>query len=82
VTPVLTFEEALADVQFAARAMVVRRPDGSRQYAPPFKLVPPAFAVTRDAPRHGEHTRDVLREAGYPNAAIDALIDSGAAHAR
>jgi crotonobetainyl-CoA:carnitine CoA-transferase CaiB-like acyl-CoA transferase len=78
VTPVLTFEEALADPQFGARAMIVRRSDGSRQYAPPFKLSPAAFAVTRDAPRHGEHTREVLREAGYADAAIDALIESRA----
>ena len=74
VTPVLTFDEALADAQFAAREMVVRRPDGSRQYAPPFKLSPDAFAVTRDAPKQGQHTREVLREAGYDDAAIDALV--------
>jgi len=78
VTPVLTFAEALTDPQFGAREMVLRRPDGSRQYAPPFKLSPEAFVVTRDAPKHGEHTRDVLREAGYADAAIDALL---AAHA-
>jgi alpha-methylacyl-CoA racemase len=74
VTPVLTFEEALSDPQFVARGMIVPRPDGSRQYAPPFKLAPPAFAVNRDAPAHGEHTRDVLREAGLDDAAIDALL--------
>jgi len=78
VTPVQTLDEALADPQFGARAMIVRRPDGSRQYAPPFKLSPNAFAVTRDAPKHGEHTREVLREAGYADAAIDALIESRA----
>jgi len=78
VTPVLTFDEALADAQFVARAMVVRRPDGSRQYAPPFKLAPDAFAVTRNAPKHGEHTRDVLREAGYADSAIDTLVAAGA----
>ena len=78
VTPVLTFAEALADPQFAARGMIVHRPDGSRQYAPPFTLVPPAFAVTRDAPRQGEHTREVLREAGYADDAIERLIASHA----
>jgi crotonobetainyl-CoA:carnitine CoA-transferase CaiB-like acyl-CoA transferase len=74
VTPVLTFAEALADPQFAARGMVLRSNDGTRQYAPPFKLSPPSFAVVREAPRHGEHTDEVLREAGFDATAIDALV--------
>jgi crotonobetainyl-CoA:carnitine CoA-transferase CaiB-like acyl-CoA transferase len=77
VTPVLDFAEALADPQFSARGMVIRAANGARQYAPPFALSPPAFAVTRDAPRQGEHTREVLREAGYADAAIDELVDAG-----
>ena len=78
VSPVLTFAEALEDPQFTARAMIVRRPDGSRQYAPPFKLTPPAFTVARDAPMHGEHTREVLQEAGYADSAIEALLQARA----
>jgi crotonobetainyl-CoA:carnitine CoA-transferase CaiB-like acyl-CoA transferase len=35
----------------------------------------------RHAPRFGEHTREVLREAGYDDAAVEALIASGAARA-
>jgi crotonobetainyl-CoA:carnitine CoA-transferase CaiB-like acyl-CoA transferase len=77
VTPVLDFAEALADPQFAARGMIVHALDGARQYAPPFALSPSTFAVTRDAPRQGEHTREVLREAGYADAAIDALVEAG-----
>jgi alpha-methylacyl-CoA racemase len=77
VTPVLTFGEALADAQFAARGMVRLRPDGSRHYAPPFTFAPDAFSIVRDAPRQGEHSREVLREAGYADLAIDALIESG-----
>ena len=38
---------------------------------------PPAYR--RHAPRFGEHTREVLREAGYSDAAIDAMAKSGAA---
>jgi crotonobetainyl-CoA:carnitine CoA-transferase CaiB-like acyl-CoA transferase len=82
VSPILTFVEALVDPQFAARSMIVHRPDGSRQYAPPFKLTPPAFAITRDAPAHGQHTRELLREARYEDTAIEALIAKGAVLAR
>ena len=78
VTPVNTLDEALADPQFAARNMIVERPDGSRQYAPPFKLSGHEFAVTRDAPAQGEHTAEVLREAGYDEAALEAMIAAGA----
>jgi alpha-methylacyl-CoA racemase len=77
VTPVLTFAEALADPQFAARGMVIERPDGSRQYAPGWAFAPGAFSVTRDAPRQGEHTRAVLREAGYADDLIDRMVETG-----
>jgi crotonobetainyl-CoA:carnitine CoA-transferase CaiB-like acyl-CoA transferase len=33
----------------------------------------------RPAPRLGEHTREVLREAGFADARIDAMVKSGAA---
>ena len=78
VSPILTFEEALADPQFVSRSMVLSRPDGARQLAPPFKLAPSAFDVTRDAPAQGEHTEEVLREAGFDEQAIAALLRDGA----
>ena len=77
VTPVLSFAEALADRQFAARNMVRTRADASRFYAPPFALEPDTFEVRREAPRQGEHSREVLREAGCDDAAIEALLASG-----
>ncbi len=72
-TPIATLSEALADPQFAAREMVITRPDGSREYAPPFKLSGHRVALTRQAPAQGEHTAEILREAGYDDAAIAAL---------
>lgn len=77
VSPVLTFDEALVDAQFRARGMVVTGSDGSRQYAPPFRLDPPASTAVRNAPRQGEHSREILAEAGLAQAAIDALIADG-----
>jgi crotonobetainyl-CoA:carnitine CoA-transferase CaiB-like acyl-CoA transferase len=78
VTPVSTLDEALADPQFAARGMVVDRPDGSRQYAPPYRLSEHEFMLTRGAPAQGEHTSEVLRASGYNDAAIAALAATGA----
>ncbi|HMA32437.1 MAG TPA: CaiB/BaiF CoA-transferase family protein [Casimicrobiaceae bacterium] len=77
VSPVLTFDEALVDAQFRARGMVVTGPDGSRGYAPPFRLDPPASTAVRNAPRQGQHSREILAEAGLAEAAIDALIADG-----
>jgi crotonobetainyl-CoA:carnitine CoA-transferase CaiB-like acyl-CoA transferase len=73
VTPVLDVGEALRDPQFAARGMVHRRSDGSHEIAPPFRIGGHAFTPGARAPSHGEHTRDVLREAGYDEAAIARL---------
>ena len=77
VTPVNTLDEALEDPQFAARGMVVARPDGSRQYAPPFQMSRHAFSVARAAPAQGQHGPEVLREAGLDDDAIGALIAAG-----
>jgi alpha-methylacyl-CoA racemase len=77
VTPVATIDEALADPQFAARAMVMTRRDGSHAYAPPYKLSGHAFAETRQAPRQGEHSAEILREAGVDDSTIAALIAAG-----
>ena len=77
VTPVLTLREALADEQFAARGMVVRSADGSRSYAPPWKLSGHDFRVEREAPAQGQHTYELLREAGYSPSSIRELIRYG-----
>jgi crotonobetainyl-CoA:carnitine CoA-transferase CaiB-like acyl-CoA transferase len=77
VTPVLDFAAALEDAQFGARGMVARRADGSRELAPPFRVGGHPFVAGRPAPAQGEHTRAVLREAGYADADIDVLVQAG-----
>jgi alpha-methylacyl-CoA racemase len=82
-SPVRTLEEALADEQFRARGLVVDSMHPAygavTQVAMPVKMSGYAFALRRHAPRPGEHTAEVLREAGFDPAAIEALIAKGAA---
>jgi len=77
VTPVLTLDEALVDAQFAARGMVVEA-DGIRQYAPPFRIEGVPCDVRHGAPAQGEHSVELLREAGLDAAAIEGLVAAGA----
>jgi len=82
VTPVLDLGEALADPQFRARGMVHARSDGTAELAPPYRVSGHAFVPDRAAPTQGEHTRAVLKEAGYDDATLDALAAAGAILAR
>jgi crotonobetainyl-CoA:carnitine CoA-transferase CaiB-like acyl-CoA transferase len=77
VTPVLSLDETLADPQVRARDMVVAAADGTRQYAPPFRLVGHTFAIARAAPAQGEHSAEILREAGFSAEEIGELAASG-----
>jgi crotonobetainyl-CoA:carnitine CoA-transferase CaiB-like acyl-CoA transferase len=81
--PVHSIGDALSHPQTRARGMVVEldHPQAGRTAAigPPLKFSATPASVTRAAPLLGEHTREVLREHGWGDAAIDALIDGGAA---
>jgi crotonobetainyl-CoA:carnitine CoA-transferase CaiB-like acyl-CoA transferase len=76
VSPILTVEEALANEQLRARGMVVGE-EGLTQLAPPVKFSEFEFAIVRPAPGSGEHTDEILREAGYRDAEIAALRGDG-----
>jgi len=76
VSPVLTIEESLANEQVQAREMVISE-DGITQLALPLKFSEFEFGIERKAPEAGEHTDEVLREAGYDDADIAALRGEG-----
>jgi alpha-methylacyl-CoA racemase len=76
VSPILTVEEALANEQLRAREMVIVE-EGLTQLAPPVKFSEFEFAIARAAPGSGEHTDEVLREAGLRDAEIAALRRDG-----
>ena len=85
VSPVHTLEEALADPHFRARGMVIDSVHPSvgalTQVASPVKMSRHGFELRRHAPRPGEHTVELLREAGCGEAAIAGLLEKGVARA-
>jgi len=80
VAPVLTPKEAAGSALFRDRSMLVdyRHPtDGAFvQAAFPVRMTGFEFEAG-PAPGHGEHSRDVLREAGLDKAEIEALAADG-----
>jgi len=85
VCPVHTLEEALADPHFRARGMVVDSVHPTlgplTQVACPVKMSRHGFELHRHAPRPGEHTVELLREAGCSDEMIAAWLEKGVARA-
>jgi crotonobetainyl-CoA:carnitine CoA-transferase CaiB-like acyl-CoA transferase len=81
VGPVHTVGDALAHPQTLARGMVVDlvhpRAGATKALGCPIHFSATHTQITRPAPLLGEHTREVLREAGYADAEIDAFITAG-----
>jgi crotonobetainyl-CoA:carnitine CoA-transferase CaiB-like acyl-CoA transferase len=76
--PLNTIAEAWADPQVGARGLLAEVA-GRRFVRTPIKLHGTPAAVTRGPAEVGEHTREVLAEAGFSAADIEALIAAGAA---
>jgi crotonobetainyl-CoA:carnitine CoA-transferase CaiB-like acyl-CoA transferase len=79
----VTLDEVVNDPLAHAAGCFTETPDGfGRTFAAP--ATPLRFggldpAPPRPAPRLGEHTRQILGQAGYSPAAIDAMLAAGAA---
>ena len=83
IEPVLDLDEALGSELVRERGMVVEveQPELGpvRQLGNPLKLSRTPADPTRPAPAFGEHTEQVLREAGYSAEEVAAMIKAGAA---
>ena len=80
--PVYGYADLAADPQIAHNGTFVEydHPTEGRVRTPgfPYKFAKTPAAVERGAPLAGEHSREVLRGAGYDEARIDALVACGA----
>jgi alpha-methylacyl-CoA racemase len=81
--PVLDLDEALESDLVRARDMVVEldQPGAAtpvRQLGPPIKFSRTPASIREPGPALGEHTHDVLREAGYSDEEIGVLEQAGA----
>jgi crotonobetainyl-CoA:carnitine CoA-transferase CaiB-like acyl-CoA transferase len=80
--PVLTIAEMHEDPQTLAREMVTEvthsRLGKVKTLGLPIKLSGTPGGLARGAPVYGEHSREVLAEAGWSEAEIDDLIGCGA----
>lgn len=79
--PVHTIGEALSHPQTLARDMVVEtvhpQAGPTRGVGCPIHFSATPTPASTAAPLLGQHTRELLREAGYGDAQIDELIDEG-----
>ncbi|MGE5669777.1 MAG: CoA transferase, partial [Betaproteobacteria bacterium] len=81
VGPVHTIGEAVGHPQMLSRGMIVEtdhpQAGPTKSLGCPIHFSDTPTQVRRPAPLLGEHTRELLREYGYDDAGIDALVTAG-----
>lgn len=84
-SPVARNAEVVDDPQLLANGVIVPFESGlpgvERTFATPIRLSSEAQVPPRRAPAIGEHSREVLTEAGLDEAAIEALVRQGVVRA-
>ena len=79
--PIYNMEQVYEDPQVQARNMVVNLEDGElgtlRNIGVPVKLSETPGTVRRRAPALGEHSKEVLSDAGYTESEIGTLVEAG-----
>ncbi|MGV8882992.1 MAG: CaiB/BaiF CoA transferase family protein [Rhodoglobus sp.] len=86
VGPVYSYQDLVDDPQIAHNGTFVEyeHPTEGLVKTPgfPYKFSATPPAITRGAPLTGEHTREILAEAGFDSEAIEAMLAAGAASDR
>jgi crotonobetainyl-CoA:carnitine CoA-transferase CaiB-like acyl-CoA transferase len=81
VGPLYDMANIETDPHFRARQIVVELPDTSMGRVPVHNISPRLLDTPglfrRAAPELGEHTREILQEAGYSEAEVEELITAG-----
>ncbi len=81
VTPILNIAEAMDNPQLRARAIFITEQhpteDDLQQFAFPVKFSDFDFSIEHPAPLHGEHTKEVLAQAGFSDNKIAELEEQG-----
>lgn len=75
--PVNNDEEVASDDQVLARQLIVRTPSGARVVRQPIVFDGLRSAIPAGAPQLGQHTEEILLDAGYSHSDIVSLLDSG-----
>lgn len=81
-SPVNSLAEALAEPQVRARSLIITaaHPSYGEHHRVAGPLTDMRVAQMRPAPLLGENTLDVLREAGFSDSHLDALLADGTVH--